>query len=215
MLLLLLLLLEAVVVDRVPAGVRARSPRSGEPNGWKAKLRSIRIPRAVSLPSSAFCISAARVSDALPQSVLFCCDHNAVRSPMAEGIMKKYYGTDTYVQSVGVKNDLEIDGFSIAVCAEMDVELSRHRSRSFDEMEQWGDDLSSFDLVIALSPASQRRALELTRFFHLDVEYWPILDPTGIGETREAKLDQFRAARDQIAARLRERFGPPLNGAAT
>ncbi|MDF3415950.1 low molecular weight phosphatase family protein [Sulfitobacter sp. M57] len=145
----------------------------------------------------------------LPQSVLFCCDHNAVRSPMAEGIMKKFYGTDTYVQSVGVKNDLEIDGFSIAVCAELEVELSRHRSRSFDEMEQWGDDLSSFDLVIALSPASQRRALELTRFFHLDVEYWPILDPTGLGETRDAKLTQFRAARDQIAERLIERFGAP------
>ena len=47
----------------------------------------------------------------LPQSVLFCCDHNAVRSPMAEGIMKKFYGTDTYVQSAGVKSDLEIDGF--------------------------------------------------------------------------------------------------------
>ena len=123
--------------------------------------------------------------------------------------MKKFYGTDIYVQSVGVKNDLEIDGFSIAVCAELDVELSRHRSRSFDEMEQWGDDLSSFDLVIALSPASQRRALELTRFFHLDVEYWPILDPTGLGESRDAKLIQFRAARDQIAARLTERFGPP------
>ena len=148
------------------------------------------------------------ISD-LPQSVLFCCDHNAVRSPMAEGIMKKLYGMDTYVQSVGVKNDLEIDGFSIAVCAEMDVELSRHRSRSFDEMEQWGDDLSSFDLVIALSPASQRRALELTRFFHLEVEYWPILDPTGLGETRDAKLVQFRAARDQIVSRLIERFGPP------
>jgi arsenate reductase len=148
----------------------------------------------------------------LPQSVLFCCDHNAVRSPMAEGMMKKFYGTDTYVQSVGVKNDLEIDGFSIAVCAEMGVELSRHRSRSFDEMEQWGDDLSSFDLVIALSPASQRRALELTRFFHLDVEYWPILDPTGLGESREAKLTQFRAARDQIASHLLERFGPPTEG---
>lgn len=145
----------------------------------------------------------------LPQSVLFCCDHNAVRSPMAEGIMKKYYGTDTYVQSVGVKNDLEIDGFSIAVCSEIGVELSRHRSRSFDEMEDWGDDLSSFDLVIALSPASQRRALELTRYFHLDVEYWPILDPTGLGEDRDSKLTQFRAARDQITARLVARFGPP------
>lgn len=128
---------------------------------------------------------------------------------MAEGVMKKLYGTDTYVQSVGVKNDLEIDGFSIAVCAEIGVELSRHRSRSFDEMEQWGDDLSSFDLVIALSPASQRRALELTRFFHLDVEYWPILDPSGLGESREAKLIQFRAARDQIIKRLIDRFGPP------
>lgn len=145
----------------------------------------------------------------LPQSVLFCCDHNAVRSPMAEGIMKKLYGTGTYVQSAGVTNDMEIDGFSIAVCQEMNVELSRHRSRSFDEMENWGDDLGSFDLVIALSPASQRRALDLTRFYHLEVEYWPILDPTGLGETREAKLVSYRQARDQIMERLIARFGPP------
>ena len=144
----------------------------------------------------------------MPSSVLFCCDHNAVRSPMAEGLMKKLYGQDAYVQSAGVHNDLEIDGFAIAVCAELGVELDSHRSRSFDEMEQWGDDLSSFDLVVALSPASQRRALELTRFYHLDVEYWPILDPTGLGETREAKLDSYREARDQIIARLIERWGP-------
>jgi protein-tyrosine-phosphatase len=145
----------------------------------------------------------------LPQSVLFCCDHNAVRSPMAEGIMKQFYGTDTYVQSVGVKNDLEIDGFSIAVCQELNVELSRHRSRSFDEMEEWGEDLSSFDLVVALSPASQRRALELTRFYHIEVEYWPILDPTGLGDSREAKLVSYRQARDQIIERLLMHWGEP------
>ena len=126
---------------------------------------------------------------------------------MAEGIMKKLYGTGTYVQSVGVINDLEIDGFSIAVCDEIGVELSRHRSRSFDEMERWGDDLSSFDLIVALSPASQRRALELTRLFHLTVEYWPILDPTGIGETREMKLVSYRQTRDQIFNKLREKWG--------
>lgn len=151
------------------------------------------------------------MSEQLPQSVLFCCDHNAVRSPMAEGIMKQFYGTDTYVQSVGVKNDLEIDGFSIAVCQELNVELSRHRSRSFDEMEEWGEDLSSFDLVLALSPASQRRALELTRFYHIDVEYWPILDPTGLGETREAKLVSYSQARDQIIERLQQRWGDPTH----
>ena len=147
------------------------------------------------------------MNNSLPQSILFCCDHNAVRSPMAEGIMKKLYGTGTYVQSVGVINDLEIDGFSIAVCDEIGVELSRHRSRSFDEMERWGDDLSSFDLIVALSPASQRRALELTRLFHLTVEYWPILDPTGIGETRETKLVSYRQTRDQILSKLRDKWG--------
>jgi protein-tyrosine-phosphatase len=145
----------------------------------------------------------------LPQSVLFCCDHNAVRSPMAEGMMKKFYGQTTYVQSAGVFNDMEIDGFSIAVCQELGIELARHRSRSFDEMQEWGDDLSGFDLVVALSPASQRRALDLTRYFHLDVEYWPILDPTGLGDTREQKLASYRQARDQIQERILKRFGPP------
>jgi len=124
--------------------------------------------------------------------------------------MKKFYGMDVYVQSAGVKSEMEIDGFTVAVCQEMGVELERHRVRSFDEMAQWGDDLSSFDLVIALSPASQRQALELTRLFHLEVEYWPILDPTGLGETREAKLTAYRQARDQIIERLIGRFGQPI-----
>jgi len=125
--------------------------------------------------------------------------------------MKKFYGTAIYVQSAGVKNDLDIDGFSIAVCAEMDVELTRHRTRSFEEMQEWGDDLSGFDLIVALSPASQRQALELTRFYHLDVEYWPVLDPTGLGEGREEKMNSYRQAREQIKARILQRFGPPTD----
>lgn len=123
--------------------------------------------------------------------------------------MKKFYGADTYVQSAGVKSDMEVDGFSIAVCDEIGVELARHRTRSFDEMEQWGDDLSSFDLIVALSPASQRKALELTRVFHLDVIYWPIMDPSGLGETREAKLAAYRQTRDQIISHLKDRWGEP------
>jgi protein-tyrosine-phosphatase len=147
--------------------------------------------------------------EGLPNSVLFCCDHNAVRSPMAEGMMKKFYGHRAYVQSAGVKGEMEIDGFTVAVCDEMGVPLHRHRVRSFEEMQEWGDDLSQFDLIVALSPASQRQALEFTRCNHLDVEYWPILDPTGLGETREAKLAAYRQTRDQIRDRMIARFGPP------
>ena len=126
--------------------------------------------------------------------------------------MKKFYGQRAYVQSAGVRNDLEIDGFAIAVCAEIGVELSRHRSRSFDEMSQWGDDLSAFDLIVALSPASQRAALELTRHAHIDVEYWPVMDPTGLAEGREAKLAAYRQAREQIRARMIARLGEPDAG---
>ena len=126
--------------------------------------------------------------------------------------MKLMYGQKAYVQSAGVHNDMEIDGFSIAVCQELGIELSRHRSRSFTEMQEWGDDLGQFDLIVALSPASQRMALELTRYYHLNVEYWPIIDPTGLGEGREAKLSAYRQARDQIRDRMLARFGERTEG---
>ena len=128
---------------------------------------------------------------------------------MAEGMMKAFYGHEIYVQSAGVHSELEIDGFAVAVCGELGVELSGHKVRSFDQMEEWGDDLSSFDLVVALSPASQARAEELTRVFHLDVTYWPILDPTALGSRREEKLYAYRQARDQIREQILDYFGPP------
>ena len=145
----------------------------------------------------------------LPQSVLFCCDHNAVRSPMAEGLMKKFYGHETYVQSAGVLADMDVDGFAISVCAELGIGMARHKTRSFDEMQKLGDGLSSFDLIVALSPASQREAKEITRFYALQVEYWPIMDPTATGDIREQKLEAYRQARDQIIERLVAKFGPP------
>ncbi|MDN5568721.1 MAG: low molecular weight phosphatase family protein [Paracoccus sp. (in: a-proteobacteria)] len=146
--------------------------------------------------------------DTFPSSVLFCCDHNAIRSPMAEGMMKKFYGHAAYVQSAGVKNDMDVDGFAITVCDEVGIPLANHRSRSFEEMQDWGDDLGQFDLIIALSPASQRMALEMTRHAHLDIEYWPIMDPAGLAEGREAKLAAYRQTRDQIETRMLARFGP-------
>ncbi len=120
--------------------------------------------------------------------------------------MKKLHGHDIYVQSAGVMNDLEIDGFTIAVCAELGIELSRHRTRSFEEMREWGDDLEQFDLIVALSPASQRMAMELARHAHIAVEYWPILDPTGLGDGRDENMASYRQSRDQIMGRLKARF---------
>ena len=126
--------------------------------------------------------------------------------------MKKFYGHETYVQSAGVLADMDVDGFAISACSELGIELARHKTRSFDEMQKLGDELSSFDLIVALSPTSQREAKEITRFYALQVEYWPIMDPTATGETRDQKLAAYRQARDQIIERLIAKFGPPKDG---
>ena len=140
------------------------------------------------------------------QSVLFCCDLNSVRSPMAEGICKKYHGFSMFVKSERLSPKYEIDPFAVEVCEELGIKLKKHRSRSFKEMEAWGDDMSSFDLIIALSPAAQRHALEYTRFFSLNIEYWKILDPTDIGDSRTLKLNANTTTRDQILHHINRRF---------
>ena len=142
-----------------------------------------------------------------PSSVLFCCDHNSVRSPMAEGLMKRHAGKAVYVQSAGVKHEREIDGFSIAVCEEMGVPLANHRTRSFQELEELGDELDTYELIIALSPASFEVAKDLTKFGSTQVEYWETEDPTAAGgDDREEKLAAYRKVRDTIIARIEERF---------
>ena len=68
---------------------------------------------------------------------------------MAEGLLKKHIGNRVYVQSAGVASDRDIDGFSISVCNELGVELTKHTVRSFQELEEWGEDLEGYDLIIA------------------------------------------------------------------
>lgn len=120
---------------------------------------------------------------------------------------KLLLGASVYIQSAGVKSELEVDGFAVEVCREIGVDLTRHRVKSFDDFEEWGEDIESYDLIIALSPAAQRRAQEYTRHHALEVEYWPTLDPTGLAEGREARLAAYRQTRNQLRARIDMRFG--------
>jgi protein-tyrosine-phosphatase len=141
-------------------------------------------------------------SDELPGSVLFACTQNSLRSPMAEALMKYLHGRQIYVQSVGVR-PTEVDPFVIAVLDEIGIDLSRHRAKSFEDLE---DDY--FDLVISLSPEAQHRAVELTRTSSCEIEFWPILDPSLAEGSREVKLEAYRTLRDDLLARLTRRFPP-------
>jgi protein-tyrosine-phosphatase len=136
-----------------------------------------------------------------PTSVLFACTQNAIRSAMAEAILKHVAGSRIFVDSVGVRPD-ELDPFAVAVMKEIGIDLSRHRPKGFDDLE---DD--NFDLVISLSPEAHHRALELTRTMAIEAEYWPTLDPSGTAGNREQVLDAYRQVRDGLMKRIRGRFG--------
>jgi protein-tyrosine-phosphatase len=135
-----------------------------------------------------------------PSAVLFACTLNSVRSPMAEAILKHFQGRRIYVDSVGVRPE-EIDPFTIAVMDEIGIDVSRHRAKSFEELED-----TSYDLVVSLSPEAQHKAVELTRTMACEVEYWPTYDATATEGSREARMEAYRDVRDQILGRILERF---------
>ncbi len=142
----------------------------------------------------------------LPGSVLFACNHNAIRSPMAAAMLRHLHARRIFVDSVGVRAS-PVDPFAIAVMDELGISLRDHVSKSFEELE----DLS-FDLVISLTPEAQHSAVELTRSMACDVEYWPSFDATAVEGNRAEILAAYRGVRDALWRRVQERFPPVPQG---
>jgi protein-tyrosine-phosphatase len=143
-----------------------------------------------------------------PQAVLFMCALNAVRSPMAAGLFRHFFGR-TYVGSAGVRKG-ELDPFAVAAMDEIGLDIAKHKPMTIEEMEDWEG--LNFDLIVTLSPEAHHRALEVTRTLGADVEYWPTADPTATEGTREQRLDAYREVRDQLAQRIRQRFAANAAG---
>jgi protein-tyrosine-phosphatase len=139
----------------------------------------------------------------LPGSVLFACTLNSIRSPMAAALFSQIFGRAIYVGSAGVRKG-ELDPFAVAVMDEIGLDISKHKPVTFEELEEWEG--LNFDLIVTLAPEAHHRALEITRTNAIDVEYWPTADPSAAEGSREQRLDAYREVRDQLLARIRQRF---------
>ena len=139
-------------------------------------------------------------------SVLFCCNYNSVRSPMAEGIFKNLIGRKIFVQSAGVFDTLEIDGFCIKVCDEINVKLSKHRVRSLREMEKEGGFIGSFDLIIPLTKESSEEAYKYSTYSSVMIEDWIVDEPMKDENDFNKTLCSYRITRDIIFDKIKERF---------
>jgi protein-tyrosine-phosphatase len=134
------------------------------------------------------------------QSILFLCGMNAIRSPMAEAIARSILPPDYFISSAGVMKG-QSDPFVPTILAEHGLALPQHEPHALDEL---GD--SYFDLIVTLSPEAHHRALELTRAQAIDVEYWPMQDPSVTTGTRDQILAQYRLVRDALETHIRQRF---------
>ena len=133
-----------------------------------------------------------------PSAILFACTMNSVRSAIAEGLLKNMLGQAVYVDSAGVKYGA-VDGFAIEVMREIGIDISKHKAKTFDHLQD-----GSFDVIISLSSEAQRKAVELTRVMACDAIFWRTFDPTIIEGNREIRLDAYRQVRDQLMTKIKK-----------
>ena len=135
----------------------------------------------------------------LPKSVLFLCNQNAVRSPMAKALAEKHCKRRLYIDSAGLIAG-SLDPFSISAMAEEGVDIKDHAAKTLTEI-----DLSKFDLIIALTEESRDRAAK-SASANTTVEYWVTPDPSDSEGNRNQVMDSYRLVRDHLECRIADRF---------
>lgn len=122
---------------------------------------------------------------------------------MAEAIARSILPPNVFIASAGVHKG-DPDPFVAAVLSESGLaspNRAPHQPHTLDELD---DDF--FELVVTLSPEAHHRALELTRSQPVEVEYWPLPDPSLATGTREQILDAYRQIRATLESLIRQRF---------
>lgn len=134
----------------------------------------------------------------MTRKILFACNLNSVRSPMAAAMLRAEAGPRIEVDSAGVYEG-GLDPFVGQVLDEIGVTLDGHEPKAMNAL-----DLSRFDLAIALTPEA---AGEARRFLPRErIEYWDIENPSEERGGMEAVLAAYRRVRDEIGERLRTKF---------
>ena len=129
-------------------------------------------------------------------SILFACNINAVRSAMAEAMVKSRFPGRIFTDSCGVTPG-QPDGFAIAVMAEIDLDLTSHQPKGFADL-----DCDFYDVIVSFSPEAHAKAQDITRNIDCATIYWPVDNLAGLQGSREERLRAYRAVRDDIATKL-------------
>ena len=124
----------------------------------------------------------------MKKSVLFVCVHNAGRSQIAVGFLKKLAPSQVEVRSAGSAPATEINQMAISVMSELDIDISSQTPRKLNSEE-----VLSSDYVITMGCGDACPIYPGKTY--LD---WVINDPAG------KSIDEVRKIRDEIEQKVRE-----------
>ncbi|MEX6508511.1 low molecular weight phosphatase family protein [Jiella sp. M17.18] len=149
-------------------------------------------------------MNAADASGPVPRlgSVLFLCGMNAIRSPMAEAIARAMLPASIYIASAGVRTG-QRDPFVDTVLREHGLDLGERRPQRYEDLAD-----GYFDLIVTMAPEAHHAALDATGTSSVEVEFWPMPDPSATEGTREQILDAYRDVYARIERQIRERLLP-------
>lgn len=124
-------------------------------------------------------------------TVLILCTGNSCRSHMAEGILRQAAGDLLDVRSAGSRPAGYVHPKAIQVMAEIGIDLSAHRSKSFEEFLA-----QPVNTVITVCGNADHACPVFPGQVHR--HHWGFDDPAHATGSDEEILAEFRRVRDQI-----------------
>lgn len=129
-------------------------------------------------------------------NILFMCVANSARSQLAEGLARQVF-PDAEIRSAG-SHPGKLNPFAVEVMKEIGLDISRHDSKSVDQLSPRF--LAGIDYVITLCADEVCPTIVARNAKKL---HWPFPDPVSKEPLPDdVMLERFRAARDNIHARL-------------
>ncbi len=127
-----------------------------------------------------------------PQGLLFLCVANSARSQLGEGVARQLAPKGVCVQSAG-SHPSRVRPEAASVLAEIGVDTSAHFSKNVTDI-----DPATVDTVVTLC-AEEECPVFLGKATRL---HWGLPDPAAVQGDETARLNAFRAARDELINRL-------------
>lgn len=125
----------------------------------------------------------------MKKKILFVCVENSNRSQMSQAFAKMLGGKDVEAYSAGSKPSGVVNPKAIKAMAELGYDLSKHDSKSLNEVEQY----APFDTVVTMGCGDACPWMPAKQFID-----WEIPDP------KHMEPEEFNKVRDFIKSKVTE-----------